>query len=373
MTPELNTFFERAAAAERVGDVEEALMYHRSIPMFRHSRHRRVLEQLAAAKDELTPWARARWVVYQAIRCEQPASCTRRRLRGAMREAVETFHADLLDAAYVEGGDPLKVTAQVMGESWACHQLATHDYGVLAAFLDELVGGDLAEQGALVRSWVGAPMGGYRIDGRGPACTLLVRDLADDRSVDVLDLGAGCLAGEGGTVVGRLVPSGTTPDLMFDTAPLPVDEHTATEVARCRSLGGWSDVLLAALDNRRLGRGQLMREDYELMTDVLSLDLLAYGTRPTDLARVTAQLRQGRDEVGRAAFRVLRLASVGVPSDEDAPYVAAACLNVRAHAQAQQRILAPGQRRHWLRWAELAPPPARARLLGFAEATADAA
>ncbi len=154
-------------------------------------------------------------------------------------------------------------------------------------------------------------MGGYRVDGRASACALLVRDLEDEHVHEVLDLGAACLAGLGGTVIGRLVPSGTTPALMFDTAPLP-------------------------------------------------------------LHRVMTQLREGRDEVGRAAYRILQRASEGALDDDAAAYVGAAALNVHAQEDARRRILSPGQQRHWVRWAGLVPPPARTRLLAFAEATAEA-
>jgi hypothetical protein len=366
MTPELNSFYDRAAAAERVGDAEEALAYHSGIPMFRRSRHRGILEQLIAAKDELTPWVYARWIVYQAIRCEDPGSRTGLLVRGALRAAVQTFHADQLGKTYIEGGDPVKVTASVMGESWAAHQLA-QEYGVLAAFLDEFVGGDLADHAELVRSWIGAPIGGYRIEGRGSAARVPVRDLADDRTFDVLDLGAA------GTVIGRLVPIGTTPALMFDTAPLAISEGIATEVARCDRPVGWVDILADAIGHRHLDSECLLREDYELLSDIASLDLIVFGTKPTDVSRVMSQLHSGRDEVGRAAFRVLRLASVGTLAPDAAPYVGAACLNAHAHENAVKRILAAGQRRQWLRWAELVSEPARGRLLRFAEATADAA
>lgn len=372
MTPELTAFVERGSAAERVGDLDAALLYHSSIPMFRRSRHRAILEQLCAARSDLTPWVWVRWMVYLAIRCEDRGSRTGRLVRSAMTEAVETFHPDLMQRAFDEGGDPVKVSATVMGESWACHQLTAHGYGALAAFLDEHAGGELARHAELARSWIGARMSGYRIEGSA-AGTLRVRDLADRRVVDVLDLGAARLAGADGTLVGRLVPSGTTPGLMFDTVPLPLPEPVATDVACTSAAAGWVDVLADAIVHGRLDPGRLLREDYQLVSDIPSLDLLAFGTRPGDLPRVTAQLHEGRDEIGRAAFRILRLAAVGTLEDDAAPYVGAACLNARAHASAQQRILAPGQQTRWLRWAELVPAPARTRLLGFAETTVDAA
>ena len=372
MTRELTAFFERSSAAERAGDAAEALAYHDGIPMFRRSRHRSLLEQLVAADGELTPWVWARWIVYQSIRCEEPGSRTGALQRIALADAVETLHIDLLEETYDAGGDPVPVTARVLGESWAFHQLAVHDYGVLSSFVDEFATGTLAEHAGLVHEWVGTPMGGYRIEGRGSPCTLRVRDLGTDERREVLDLGAG--AGAAVCVIGRLVSTGGSPDLMFDTAPLVVDEATAREVARrVATPAGWVDALAEAIRERRLRSETLLREDYELMTDVPSLAMVEFGTRPTELARVMEQFRSGRDEVGRAAFRILRSASEGALEVDAAPYVGAAVLNVHAYGEAQRQILAPGQQPHWVSWAELVPEPARSRLLGFARATMDAA
>jgi hypothetical protein len=265
------------------------------------------------------------------------------------------------------------VVANVMGESWGCHQLAVYEYDVLSSFLELHAGGELAASAELARSWVGAAMGGYLIEGSDGPCRLKVRDLTTDDEVEVLDLGATDVAGRDGWVIGRLVPSGTTPSLMFDTTPLAVDERTARDVARATTADGWVEVLQAAIEEGRLSESDLLREDYELMTDVPSLGLVAFGTRAADLARVMAQLREGRDEVGRAAFRILRRATEGALDDADAPYVAAAVLNVHAYGEVQRVILTPGQQRLWLRWAERVPEPARDRLLRFAGSTADAA
>jgi hypothetical protein len=157
MTPELSAFNDRSVAAEQTGDAEEALAYHLGIPMFRGSRHRGVLEQLVSATGELMPWVWARWIVYQSLRAEVLGSRTGTQLRGALIDAVDTFHGDLMQAAYDEGNDPARVTARVMGESWVFHQLAIDEYDVLATFLDELAMGVLAAHAELARSWVGAP------------------------------------------------------------------------------------------------------------------------------------------------------------------------------------------------------------------------
>jgi hypothetical protein len=76
-----------------------------------------------------------------------------------------------------------------------------------------------------------------------------------------------------------------------------------------------------------------------------------------------ASLREGRDEVGRAAFRLLRSAADGGLDLDQAPYVAAAALNPHAYAEARRMLSAPRER--WRAWAELVPEPARARLLAL--------
>jgi len=147
-----------------------------------------------------------------------------------------------------------------------------------------------------------------------------------------------------------------------------VDERTARKVAAGSGRGEWVTPLEQAIGNGRVGRGVLRRKDRALVTDVPSRSLIEAGTAPADLERTMRQLREGRDEVGRAAYRILRSVADGTfGGDERAPYVAAAVLNAHAHPEARRQLLAPGQRDHWLRWAELAPEPARGRLIEFAE------
>jgi hypothetical protein len=373
MTAELTAFFDRSMAAERVGDAAEALAYHDGIPMFRRSRHRALLTQLAGVREELTPWAWARWIVYQSIRSEDPGSQTGQLLHAAMAEATSRFHGDLMSAAYDRGRDPIQVHARVMGESWGCHQLAVYEYGVLESFLDELAGGELADSAELARAWVRAPMHGYQWERPARPGELRVRDLATDMHLDVLDLGSATVARPSHWVIGRLVPSGTTPALMFDTAPLQVHHETAREVAHCRAPDEWVEVLDDAIASGRMSGSDLLREDYEILTDIPALALVEFGTRRRDLPRVLAQLVEGRDEIGRAAFRILRRAADGSLEDAAAPFVASAVLNAHAHAEAPRLILASGQQPAWIHWAKRVPQPARGRLLRFADLTAEAA
>ena len=352
--------------AERAGDAARALELHASVPVLnKRSRHHVLLAQLAALGDELPGWVWVRWMAYQAVRCEDPATETGRMQRLALKYAVETFHDDQLADCHANGGDPVRVAAWVAAESWLFHQLLVHDLGGLTRFVDELVTGRLAEHAALARSWAGAPLGGYQIGASIPGGRLRIHDPGARTSLEVLDLGARTTAGDEGWVLGRLVPSGVDDLLMFDTPPIAVPERVAREVSEAPE--PWARVA-QALNEGRLVEGSFMRADYELTTDVLSIDLLRIGTAPADLDRVTAQLRSGRDEIPRAAFRILRRAADGLVQQSGAPHVAAAVLQPAALADAQKMLLREGQYDVWLRWASLVHEPARGLLLDLARA-----
>lgn len=365
MTSDLLACVERSTAAERAGDAHEALEWHQAVPMFRRGRHRAVLQRLAALGDDLPPWVWARWAVYQATRCEAPDSATGDLHGAALRLVVESVHADLLEGCRQHGGDPVQVAARVLGESWAFHQFFAYERGGLAAFMDEFATGRLEERAGLVRQWAVARLGGYRVGSSLPEGRLRVHDAALDSCTEVLDLGASSSAGVGGWVVGRLVPSGIDDLLMFDTPPLPVPREIAAQVAASQGHEAWSS-LREAVDDERFDPLRFLREDYELTTDVQELHLLRFGTPSRDLERIMRQLREGRDEVGRAACRILRRACEGEVVEGDAAYVAAAALNPYAAEEVRR---SGGRRVRALEsWADLVPDPGRARLRQLAGA-----
>lgn len=356
----------QSLAAERSGDAARALELHASVPALNlRSRHNVLLTQLASLGDELPEWVWARWIAYQAVRCEDPGTSTGDLQRLALKYAIETFHDDRLADCHADGGDPVRVLAWVASESWLFHQVLVHELGGLERFVDELATGRLAEHAALARSWVGARLSGYQVGASLPGGRLRVHDAAAGSWLEVLDLGARTHAGQDGWVLGRLVPSGVDDLLMFDTPPIAVAEPVAREVAGAAR--PWT-CLKEALDEGRLVERHFMRTDLELTTDVLGIDLLRIGTAPADLERVTAQLRSGRDEVPRAAFRILRRAAAGGVQQSDASHVAAAVLQPRARSDARRMLVREGQYDVWSRWAALVHEPARGLLLHFAEA-----
>lgn len=360
MTPDFYACVDRSMSAERAGDVLAALEWHQCVPMFRRSRHRRLLGQLADLDEEMPAWAWARWIVYQSLRCED--GDTGRLVKERCGQATEELHVELLEDCYQDGGDPIQVVARVAGESWAFHQEAAYEGGGLASFLDEFATGRLAEHAELARRWSEAPMGAYELGESRPGATLSVRDAAGGDWIDVLDLGARSGA-PAGWVLGRLVPSGLGDRLMFDMPPLGVPARVARDVAVCPD---WWGVLMTAQAQGRLPSEHLLREDYELLTDVQELDLLRFGTEPRDLGRVMQQLREGRDEVSRAAYRVLERARTGELGPADQAYVGAAALDVRAFDDHRRQMIRSDEPDCWAMWIDRLAEPARGRISALA-------
>jgi hypothetical protein len=365
MTREYLTFVESSFAAERVGDAATALDYHTGVPMFTQSRHTYTLRQLAGLADEMTPWLWARWAAYQCNRAEDAGTQSGFITRAAIDYTIQMFYDEQMEAAYGEGRDPVHILMKVVGQSWIYQQVCTFEFGGLREFLDFIADGRLAEHAAWARSWEQATMRGVRLEA-SEAGMLVVTDLEARKTLQLLDLGAGTLCAPGGYLVGRVVPSGVTPKLMFDSTPVVVDRLTAKGVAESKQ-GGWVTVLTQAISDGRLELTALESEDRELASDIPSGAMIEAATRPVDRRRVKEERDSGRDVVGRAAFRVLRDAIEGPATDERAPYVAAAMLNPHAYAEAQRKLITPGRPSPWLRWAERAPEPAASRLRHLAE------
>ncbi|MGH3347748.1 MAG: hypothetical protein ACRDO4_12270 [Nocardioides sp.] len=372
MTRDYLAFVESSVAAERHGDAASALQYHQGIPMFARSAHRVVLTQLVDLSEEMTPWLWVRWAAYQCTRSEDVDTACGLLQREALDQIIHRFHGEELDQIWYDGGDPVPLVAQTVGEDWAFHQLCTFEMGGLEAFLDELASGSLAEESELAWHWFGARMGGYRLEEVSPL-RLRVRDLATDKIVDLLDLGAHVNDDADGFLVGRVVASGTEPGLMFDSRPLAVDEQIARDVAAAAGIhGGWLTVLESAILDGRFAAPLLRSEDRELATDVPGLLLMEAGTSPGALASAMTALRHGRDEIGRAAFRILRSVADGTLVDESlSSYVGAAVLNPHAWSE-WQRQPAMAQL-EWERWSALVPEPARSRLRRLATLARSAA
>ncbi len=316
----------------------------------------------------MTPWLWARWAAYQSNRAEDAGTESGFITRAALDYTLRMFYDEQMQAAYDEGRDPVEVTRDVIGESWVYQQVCTFELRGMQEFLDFIADGALAENAYWAREWGDAEMRAMHVVGRRNG-RLVVTDLSDDCEIELLDLGAGTLCGPGGHLIGRLVPSGVEPRTMFDSTPLVVDPQTAREVAEAET-GGWITALKAAIAGGRMTLADLESEDRELVTDVPSSAVIDLVTRPADRERIRDERHDGKDVVGRAAFRLLREAGDGRLGDDDASYVAAAVLNPHAYDEARRKLVVPGQPGPWLRWAAQVSEPARTRLHQLAERAA---
>lgn len=129
MSADHDSFVASSFAAERAGDAETALEYHRGIPMFSRSSHVALLTQLAGLSEEMTPWLWARWAAYQCTRAEETGTDSQHIVHAALDYTLRMFYADVLADAYAAGADPMSQMAGVLGEDWALHQVCTFELG----------------------------------------------------------------------------------------------------------------------------------------------------------------------------------------------------------------------------------------------------
>ncbi|KQT90786.1 hypothetical protein ASG49_13670 [Marmoricola sp. Leaf446] len=374
MKPDHERFVESSRAAERAGDAATALEFHVGVPMFTRGAHTVMLRQLAGlSADEMTPWLWARWAAYQCTRAEETTHELGLVVRSAVQVVLDVFYAERLAEAHATGRDWMPVVAGVLGDSWLFHQLCAYELEGLSGFLEVLATDELLEHSDLARAWSDATMGGYRLDA---ADGLVVEDLASGEERRLLDLGAGVAAGVGDSigspteptprwVIGRLVPSGTDPAWMFDTRPVAVDEQTAREVAAGENVE-WLGAVHRAVRAGRVRPEDFEPEDRELVTDVPSLSLVHLATPRQALPATLDKLARGSDEVGRAAYKILRGVAEGRTDPRiTPPVVAAAVLQPHAWDEAQRSLTCHPDT--WRAWATLVPEPARSRLQHLAE------
>jgi hypothetical protein len=220
-----------AADAELQGDPVSALRHYESIDLFVGSLHHRRLRLLAELGDDAPGWLWSRWLTVQARRPLWTGGDA-----AAPNPALETA----LKAAYPHGIDPARMgdfspdvfLPSLYERDWVTRQLVVYEYGGLRHLVEELAGPRLLERADHPAAWVGAPMGGYRLESDSDAGGLLeLTDLADGHRVEILDLGLAAEHEPGTCFLGRLVPTSTPPGRMLEWRPLPVDAGTARKVA----------------------------------------------------------------------------------------------------------------------------------------------
>ncbi|WP_298889978.1 hypothetical protein [uncultured Serinicoccus sp.] len=171
-----------------------------------------------------------------------------------------------------------------------------------------------------------ARMGAFEVVGlRG--CRLVLRSLVDGGTVELLNLGAGCV--RGARVIGRPVPISDEPGLMFVRPPMEVDPEAAREVGDAVRSGvplGWLFGLATALDAGRAAEGFHQVGATTYTSDLPLVVPPPCGrppARPDEAPRVTELRSRGHSEAVANAVTVLEVGLIAARvSDEAAAGVA---------------------------------------------------
>ncbi len=232
---------------------------------YSESRHADTLRELVWLGAEAPEWVTCRWIEQQAhrwlIRRGDP------RVDEAMFTAIERLYVGT-DLERPLGMEVVDFTRAVVAWDWVAAQVALHDLGGLTSFVDESAGSGLLARAPSMEHWATACVSGYALRDVVDD-TIQVTDLASGEIFDLLNLGATWSLDAGTCVLGRLVPSGTSPGLLFACRPLVVDAHTARQVACAASGGGnWLGPLTAAAAAGDLPAGATMQQQSSLVCDM---------------------------------------------------------------------------------------------------------
>lgn len=189
-----------------------------------------MLRELVILGDEAPPWMYSRWCLDLAYRWMLIEHDPR------VGDAVK----QLMLMSHLEETEPLLDDPVALGELGNCiasadrlsEELALQEYGGIYDFIDIKAEDGLLDRCDHIVEWAVAEVGGYVIqDAVGPL--LRVVDLADNRELEVLNIGAltDRDRARDEPVIGRLGPISSTPGLMFQRRPISVDLKTAQGVA----------------------------------------------------------------------------------------------------------------------------------------------
>jgi len=181
----------------------------------------------------LPPWVFSRWICAQALQSLDPES--RDRTQRALAHAV-----DIDDGAEVWSKEDPADAVWLMDHDWAYRQLFLYDLGGLASFVRRTASSALIASADSIHEWARSPMGAFRHLGTTTDTGSWV-DVASDQTIVVPNIGSAVGLAPDDYVIGRIVP--VRDGLMFESAPLPVQERTARLVAERPH--DWCDALKA--------------------------------------------------------------------------------------------------------------------------------
>lgn len=118
-----------------------------------------------------------------------------------------------------------------------------------------------------MREWLDLPVRAYHLVAEsGSGDWLRVVDVGSDETYEVANLGVTETFHPGSHLLGRLVPTGVAPGLMFEAAPLPIDRGTAVMIGRGRR--PCLDILGQRVEEGHLESGFSYVGDHSLVSDL---------------------------------------------------------------------------------------------------------
>ena len=352
------------------GDALAAFNHHRAGPQVEGGMYPSMLRELVVLGDEAPPWMYSRWCLDLAYRWMMIEDDPR--VDDAVRQLMLMSHwgqtEPLLDdkVALAELG-----TAIAAGDR-LCEELALQEYGGIYDFIDVK-----AEDGLLARcdhivEWAVAELGGYVIkDAVGPV--LRVVDLADDREIEVLNIGALADRDRDEPVIGRLGPISSAPGLMFQKRPISVDLETARGVATSAGPQDdwplWVPAVTDGCHQKRLPSGFSVVDHTLYSSDILPLDPeLADRLDELEPPGRLVELRgSGLDDFVANGVMVAEVALIAVEvSGADAvsavgPHLATVLVEPRVMEALRVHCTAPEHEHHWDILAAGSVEPVRSR------------
>jgi hypothetical protein len=227
-TPEDLLDFERCLEAEAQGDAAVALEHRLRSPFVVGSLHVAHLAELVGLGADAPPWVYSRWAREQSYRW-LPANADPR-TDDVVKTAWLAAYLDL-DPRRPMGLSQREFGTRLAAGDWICEQLAVYEYGGLLDFMEARAGEGLLDRCDQLAEWFPCAMRGFTLDDVVDD-RLRVIELAGEERLEVLNIGAMVEREHGVPVLGRVVPIGAEPGLMFDVRPLEVDLATAREASR---------------------------------------------------------------------------------------------------------------------------------------------
>ena len=259
----------------------------------------RHLSQMVTLGPILPRWATSRWIVGQALQCLD-ASSRNRGLR-ALEVAIETRGGP----GTLRGVDEADARCKVIDHDWVYRQVHLYELGGLDHYVRRVASPDLVVGADRMHDWARMPMGGFRLVSETGRTASWAR-LDTGEEIEALNLGSGLLLDVGECAIGRLVP--ISDGVMFESAPLPVPEIVAEQVASYP--GGWIDAVKRGCRQFRGTDAELMTSglhDFALLTDVPEVLWRALARGVVGLPQSGAG-SQGSTDLRHDAARLVRVA-----------------------------------------------------------------